>query len=99
MIYVRMPSGKSMPCNEHPDTEGNVTAERDVAGVWVGHVLKKDEQPHAGQRRYMPHFATCPHVKAEEERKKATAPTQRAPRPEELQGNVAILTPKRFRAK
>lgn len=49
-----------MPLNPRPDPAGNVAAYRDGTGRWCARVLHKDEQPAGWQRRYMPHFATCP---------------------------------------
>jgi hypothetical protein len=59
MLWVRMPSGRLMPCDPVPDDAGNVAAMRDGRGVWVGHVLTKDERPAPFEKRLMPHVATC----------------------------------------
>lgn len=59
ILWVRMPSGKLMPCNPVPDDEGNVAAMRDARGVWVGHVLRKAERTAPYEKRLMPHVATC----------------------------------------
>lgn len=59
VLWVRMPSGKLMPCDPEPDDAGNVAAMRVGRGVWVGHVLHGDERALPYEKRFMPHFATC----------------------------------------
>lgn len=50
----------SMPLNADPDPGGNVAAALDERGRLVGRVLRAGQEPVAGERRYCPHFATCP---------------------------------------
>jgi hypothetical protein len=64
VLWVRMPTGSLMPVDPTPDDEGTVAAMRDGRGVWVGHVLTKDERPMPYEKRFMTHFATCDAVAA-----------------------------------
>lgn len=52
--------GKRLPLNPAPDPDGNAAAYRDGTGRWCARILRKNEQPLGYERRYMPHFATCP---------------------------------------
>jgi hypothetical protein len=51
----KKPAGSRMPLDPEPNPDGNVVLRDGYA-----HVLRKDEQPAAGEHRFMPHFATCP---------------------------------------
>lgn len=51
---------KRMPLNAGQDEAGNVAAYVDHTGRLVARVLRKNEVPEGFERRYMPHFATCP---------------------------------------
>ena len=51
---------RRMPLNAEPDDAGNVAAYHDQTGRLIARVLRKNEEPHGYERRYMPHFATCP---------------------------------------
>lgn len=96
LLFVRMASGKAMPCNADPDPDGNIAVQRDAAGTWIGRALRKDEEPAGYERVYMPHFATCPARKSKdtptpEERNRAAPPYQ--PLPAVLPDNVRVLRP------
>ena len=60
VLWALTPLNKRMPLNPAPDPGGNVAAYRDGTGRLRCRVLRKDEQPAGYERRYMPHFATCP---------------------------------------
>lgn len=91
VIFVRVTSGKLLPCDELPNDEGNVAAHRDGQGNWVGWALKKDEQPAGGMRRYMPHFATCKSVVKPGDRPGGNPAPPRQPLPAVLPANVIPL--------
>lgn len=60
VIWATTPLNKRIPLNPGPDPEGNAAAYRDGTGRWRARILRQDEQPRGYERRYMPHFATCP---------------------------------------
>jgi hypothetical protein len=60
VLWALTAMGKRMPLNPQPDPDGNAAAYRDGTGRWRARVLHKDEHPLGYERRYMPHFATCP---------------------------------------
>lgn len=64
IAWARTPLNKSMPIDPTPNPDGNVAAYRDGTGRWRARVLRAGEQPAGYERRYMPHFATCPARKA-----------------------------------
>jgi hypothetical protein len=59
IVWSRTNSGKSMPLDAVPNSDGNVAAHRDHLGVLRAEVLPKGQEPLRFMRRYMPHFATC----------------------------------------
>lgn len=64
VLWLVLDTGKRMPVDAKPNDDGNVAAMRDASGNWYGHVLRAGETPTPGERRYMPHFATCEAHKA-----------------------------------
>lgn len=73
MLFVRLPSGKTMPVNPDEDPDGTVAVFRDAAGVWVGRVLNADDKPDAWERLHVTHFATCTAKARSDARAKADA--------------------------
>lgn len=59
ILWLVLDTGKRMPVDAAPNDDGNVAAMRNVTGTWLGHVLRAGEAPTPGERKYMPHFATC----------------------------------------
>lgn len=58
--FVRMESGKPMPCNPIPDDKGNVAALRRGDGQYVdGYAVSRNRPPQAGYTLFRPHFADC----------------------------------------
>ncbi len=60
-----------MPLDPQPNPLGNVAAYKDASGRIQARVLKKGEVPASHERVYMPHFATCPVLRQQQERAKA----------------------------
>lgn len=57
--FVQMTTGGRMPVNAVPDPTGSVAA-RWTGERWAaGYVLKPDEEPRPGFKRFRPHFADC----------------------------------------
>jgi len=52
-------TGKRIPCDPHPTTDGTVCATRSGRGNWIGYVIRGDRPPIPGRALYMPHAATC----------------------------------------
>ena len=63
IYWVVTENGKNMPIDSYPSDNGNIIFVNELA-----HVLKKGEPVPDGARRYVSHYATCPH--AEHFRKK-----------------------------
>ena len=57
--FVRMLTGKSMPCNPVSDPTGNVAARKTPRGYADGVVLAKGETAPAGYTTFRPHWADC----------------------------------------
>lgn len=58
--FVRMTSGRSMPCNPVPDPSGAVAARREPRGGWgKGYILASGETPPEGYTTFRPHWADC----------------------------------------
>lgn len=58
--FVRMATGKAMPCNPVADPDGNVAARKLAKGGYGdGVVLAKGEIPPAGWTTFRPHWADC----------------------------------------
>lgn len=60
---VRTKAGKwsPMPLDPEPNPAGNVAAYIDHRRVLIGRTLGKDGQAEPFEKRYVSHFATCPH--------------------------------------
>lgn len=63
VYWVVTESGKNMPVDAIPHPDGNI-----IFIDRLAHVLKADEQPPEGAKRWKSHFATC--VNASSHRKK-----------------------------
>ena len=58
--FVRMLTGKAMPCNPVVDPSGNVAARKQPKGGYGdGVLLAKGEVPPAGYTTFRPHWADC----------------------------------------
>ena len=57
--FVRMATGKSMPCNPVADPSGNVAARKTPRGYADGVVLALGEPAPAGFTTFRPHWADC----------------------------------------
>lgn len=54
---------KRIPFNPEPDPTGNLAIYRDERGMFRARTLSKEHpEPTRGERRFMPHHATCPKV-------------------------------------
>jgi hypothetical protein len=60
IIWIRTPKGKAMPLDATPNPNGNVVIRDGLAVVLTLDELAND--PSVGQRRFMPHWATCEHA-------------------------------------
>lgn len=59
IIWLKTTNGRSMPLDVTPNPEGNVVI-KDGLAVVLGGVEAAD--PLIGERRFMPHWSTCPHA-------------------------------------
>lgn len=57
--FVRMTTGKAMPCNPVADRTGNVAALKTPRGYAEGVVLTHGEPAPDGYTRFRPHWADC----------------------------------------
>lgn len=57
--FVRMDTGKAMPCNPVPDRTGNVAARKTSKGYADGVVLTKGQLAPEGFATFRPHWADC----------------------------------------
>jgi 5'-3' exonuclease len=53
-------SGEDMPVDYSPDPQGRLVRFMRAPGDWRIRVLKKGEEPAAGETRWTSHYATCP---------------------------------------
>lgn len=61
IVFVRVISGKGIPCNPLPGEDGNVLAE--LVGTRLEGWVESAAHPYRpGMLRYRPHFATCEEV-------------------------------------
>lgn len=78
MIFVKLDSGKPIPCDPIPDDTGTVAAVR-RAHAWVGYVVSRAKPWKPGYTLFRAHRASCkpdqPRVTFSEHR----ATTERAP--------------------
>ncbi len=58
IIWIKTPKGKSMPLDATPNPAGNVVIRDGLAVVLTLDELAND--PSVGQRRFLPHWASCP---------------------------------------
>jgi hypothetical protein len=59
--WVTTENGKAMPLDCDPTPDGNVIPIPQGEGIEsLAHVLRKDEQPPEGTRRFTTHWQTCP---------------------------------------
>lgn len=60
LLWIRTPKGKAMPLDATPDPHGNIVIRDGLAVVLKLEEMEQD--PSLGQRRFMPHWATCPYA-------------------------------------
>jgi hypothetical protein len=59
IVFAVTEARKRQPLNADPDEAGNVAAWRDANGIWFARALTGDQRPGGGEKRMMPHAATC----------------------------------------
>jgi hypothetical protein len=62
--WARTVNDKWIALDPDPDPAGNQAAYRDATDTFRTRQLRKDAEPQAYERRYMPHVATCTKRKA-----------------------------------
>jgi hypothetical protein len=55
IVWAETPKGRRMPVDAHPYPNGNLRLDN-----MEGRIVATVRKPEPGQRRYRPHFATCP---------------------------------------
>ncbi len=61
LLWIKTPKNKSMPLDATPHPEGNVVIRDGLAVVLT---LAEMTDVAVGQRRFYPHWATCPNAKS-----------------------------------
>ena len=74
----------------------NVAAYRDPAGRWWARVLKRGEEPLGYERRFMPHFATCPSADAHRKRRQRKNEARHTRHTRQPGGRRPVPTPTLF---
>lgn len=71
IIFVRLNTGKALPCNPLPYPSGNVAARMHM-GRLIGFVISEEHKPGPlDDYRLVPHFATCEELKRKRRAEKA----------------------------
>ena len=58
-MFVRMASGKLMPCDPGPDSGGNVAALKSGGRLHAGRIVTAAAPVQEGELQMMAHFVTC----------------------------------------
>jgi hypothetical protein len=82
IVWAITANGRRIPLDPGENADGNQAAYRDHTETMRTRQLRKDEEPLGFERRYMPHFATCP-------KRKPAAPSSA---PARLPANVIPIT-------
>lgn len=60
IAWATTPAGSLIPLDAQPHPTGNLAVHRNARGDLIARPLKAEDEPDAGEKRGISHFATCP---------------------------------------